>query len=60
MFVIAEPGEPFEALFRRFKRGVEAAGILGDYRRAQRFIPAHEERREKLRRARRRLARARS
>ena len=28
MFVTARPGEPFEELYRRFKRGMEASGIL--------------------------------
>ncbi len=33
MAVNARPGETFEELFRRFKRAVEAGGILRDYRR---------------------------
>ena len=49
MYVVAREGETFEELFRRFKRGIEAAGILRDYRRKQRFKPAHEERRDKIR-----------
>ena len=44
MAVDARPGEPFDALLRRFTRGVEAGGILRDYRRTLRFKPAHEER----------------
>ncbi len=44
-------GETFEELFRRFKRAVENAGIIRDYRRTQRFKPAHEERRDKIRAA---------
>ncbi|MBA2448614.1 MAG: 30S ribosomal protein S21 [Chloroflexi bacterium] len=60
MHVSAREGEPFEELFRRFKRGVEAAGILRDYRRKQRFKPAHEERRDKIRAAQRKRRRARS
>ena len=51
MHVAAREGESFEELFRRFKRGVEAAGILRDFRRKQRFKPAHEERRDKIRAA---------
>ena len=58
MHVTARPGEPFEVLLRRFKRGVEAAGILGEARRRRHFIPAHEGRRDKIRRARRRQQRA--
>jgi ribosomal protein S21 len=60
MHVTARDGESFEDLFRRFKRGVEAAGILRDYRRKQRFKPAHEERRDKIRAAQRKRRRARS
>src|SRR5256885_13401427 len=51
MYVIAREGEPFEELYRRFKRGMEASGILREYRRKQRFKPAHEERREQNRSA---------
>ncbi|MFN8524797.1 MAG: 30S ribosomal protein S21 [Chloroflexota bacterium] len=58
MHVTAREGETFEELFRRFKRGVEAAGILRDFRRQQRFKPAHEERRDKIRAAQRKRRRA--
>ena len=58
MHVYALPGEPFESLLRRFVRGVQASGILGEVRRRRHFIPEHELRRERLRRARRRLRRA--
>ena len=51
MAVSAREGESFEELFRRFKRAVEASGILRDYRRRQRFRPAHEERGDKIRAA---------
>jgi len=51
MFVTARPGEPFEELYRRFKRGMEASGLLREYRRKQRFTPNHELRREKIRKA---------
>ncbi len=60
MYVTAREGETFEELFRRFKRGIEAAGILRDYRRKQRFKPAHEERRDKIRAAQRKRRRARA
>ena len=60
MYVVAREGEAFEELFRRFKRGIEAAGILRDYRRKQRFKPAHEERRDKIRAAQRKRRRARA
>jgi ribosomal protein S21 len=57
--VTLQPGEPFDALLRRFKRGVDLAGVLRDYRRQRWFIPNHERLRAKRRRARRRAARAR-
>jgi ribosomal protein S21 len=59
MSVNARPGEPFEELYRRFKRGMEASGILREYRHKQRFTPAHEQRRDKIRAAARKLRRAR-
>ena len=58
MHVHALPGEPFAALIKRFTRGVEAAGILAEAHRRRFFLPKHEVRRERLRRARRRLRRA--
>jgi ribosomal protein S21 len=60
MHVQAREGEPFEELYRRFKRGMEASGILREYRKKQRFTPAHEERRDKIRAAKRKLSRARA
>ena len=56
MFVYAREGESFDALLRRFTKGVEASGLLREYRRKQRFIPEHEERRRKIGRAKRRAA----
>ncbi len=58
MYVVAREGEPFEELYRRFKRGLEQSGILREYRRKQRFTPRHEERRQKIRAAQRKRARA--
>ena len=58
MFVVARPGEPFEELYRRFKRGMEASGILRECRRRRHFVPNHERRREKIRRALRRARKA--
>ena len=58
MFVTARPGETFEELYRRFKRGMEASGILREYRKKQRFEPNHELRRQKIRKAARTKARA--
>ena len=57
MAVSRRGGESFEELYRRFKRAVEAGGILRDYRRTLRFKPAHEERRDKIRAAQRKLRR---
>jgi ribosomal protein S21 len=59
MYVMAREGESFEELYRRFKRGMEASGVLREYRRKQRFKPAHEERRDKIRNAARKKRRAR-
>ncbi len=58
MYVAAREGESFEELYRRYKRGMEVSGILREYRRKQRFTPAHEERRQKIRAAQRKRARA--
>ena len=58
MYVTVRDGEPFEELYRRFKRGIEASGLLREYRQKQRFKPAHEERRDKIRAAARKKARA--
>ena len=60
MFVSARPGEPFEELYRRFKRGMEASGILREYRRKQRFVPNHELRRQKIAKANRNRKKARA
>jgi hypothetical protein len=38
--------------------GIRGINILREYRRKQRFTPAHEERRDKIRAARRKLRRA--
>ena len=58
MHVQARDGEPFEELYRRFKRGMEASGMIREYRKKQRFIPAHEARRDKIRSAARKKKRA--
>ena len=36
MYVTAREGEPFDELYRRFKRGIEASGLLREYRAAAR------------------------
>jgi hypothetical protein len=40
-------------MLTRFRRGVEASGLLRDYRCHQRFTPAHEFRLQKIRAAQR-------
>ena len=51
MYMRARAGESFEELMRRFTRAVQASGLLREVRRRERFIPAHEKRREKIRSA---------
>ena len=51
MYVTIREGEPFEELYRRFKRGMEASGLLREYRHKQRFMPNHELRRMKIKKA---------
>ena len=58
MHVTALPGEPFDALLRRFSRGVQESGVLREARARRFFMPNHELRRERIRRARRRQKRA--
>ena len=60
MYVNAREGEPFEELYRRFKRGIETSGLLREYRRKQRFMPNHELRRQKIQKANRARNRARA
>ncbi len=59
MYVTLREGEPFEELYRRFKRGMEGSGILREYRRKQRFTPNHELRRQKIQKAARNRKKAR-
>lgn len=51
MFVQARPGESFEEMLRRFTRGIQASGLLREYRAKARFEPEHEKRRARLRAA---------
>ncbi len=60
MYVTLREGEPFEELYRRFKRGMETSGILREYRRKQRFTPNHELRRQKIAKAARNRRKARA
>jgi ribosomal protein S21 len=49
----ANDAESFEEVFRRFKRGIEAAGVLRDYRRKQRSKPTPKRLRDSNRAGRR-------
>lgn len=57
MEVVAHEGEGFEQLLRRFKTGVERAGILKELKRKRFFRPKSVVRREKARAAARRQRR---
>ena len=59
MHVTARTDETFDQLLRRFKTGMEKAGILREYKRKQRFKSAGELRREKAKAAARRRAKGR-
>ncbi len=59
MHVQAREDETFDQLLRRFKTGIEKAGILREYKRKQRFKSAGELRREKAKAAERRRAKGR-
>lgn len=50
--VIATPGESIDSLIRRFKKGVDAAGIMRELRQRKGFRSKSERRREKSRAAR--------
>ena len=56
MFVYPRPGEDFERMLRRFTHGVNDSGVLAECKRRQAFVPAHEERRAKIRTAMKRRA----
>jgi small subunit ribosomal protein S21 len=47
----AREGEGFESVLKRFTRGVQASGILREYRVSQRFRSKADRAREKRRRA---------
>ena len=57
MHVVPREDETFDQLLRRFKNGVDKAGILREYKRKQRFKSAGELRREKAKAAARRRTR---
>ncbi len=54
MQVEPREGETFDQLLRRFKTGIDRAGILREFRRRQRFRTEGELRREKAKAAARR------
>lgn len=57
MHVEPREGEPFDQLLRRFKTGIEKAGILREFKRKRYFKSAGELRREKAKAAARRRRR---
>ena len=59
MHVTAREDETFDQLLRRFKSGIEKAGILREYKRKQTFKSAGELRREKAKAAARRRSKGR-
>ncbi len=54
MHVEPREGETFDQLLRRFKTGIDRAGILREFRRRQRFKSEGELRRDKAKAAARR------
>ena len=57
-YVVRDEGEGIDRLIYRFRRQLEAGGVLREARRRVAFIPAHERRRERIRAAERRRRRA--
>jgi len=51
MQITAREGEPFESVLKRFTRGVQASGVLREFRVSQRFRSRADREREKRRRA---------
>ena len=49
--VTERPGETFEGLIKRFRRNVQAEGVLSTVRRNRFFVPKSEERRKAKQRA---------
>lgn len=56
--VVLDPGEPLDVALRTFKCRCDAAGILREVKRRQRFTPPSERRWAKSHRARQRAAKA--
>lgn len=49
--VVVKEGEPFEKVLKRFKKKVEAAGILKEVRRREHYLKPSIKRKEKQRSA---------
>lgn len=58
MFVIVDENEPFEKVFKKFKRLVEKEGILTEVRRRQFYEKPSEKRKRRERQARKRILKA--
>jgi small subunit ribosomal protein S21 len=56
--VIVKEGEPFEKALKRFKKKVEAAGILKEVRRREHYLKPSIRRKEKQRTAEKRRRRS--
>lgn len=48
--------EPFDVALRRFKRAMEKAGILNEFKNRERFIPGWKDRQRKIAAAKKRAA----
>ena len=58
VFVIVDENEPFEKVFKKFKRLVEKEGILTEVRRRQFYEKPSEKRKRRERQARKRILKA--
>ncbi|MFC1610780.1 30S ribosomal protein S21 [Myxococcota bacterium] len=56
--VVMKEGEPFEKALKRFKKKVEAAGILKEVRRREHYLKPSIRRKEKMRSAEKRRRRS--
>lgn len=56
--VVVKEGEPFEKALKRFKKKVEAAGILKEVRRREHYLKPSIRRKEKQRAAQKRRRRS--
>jgi small subunit ribosomal protein S21 len=58
VFVIVDENEPFEKVFKKFKRLVEKEGILTEVRRRQFYEKPSEKKKRRERQARKRILKA--